>query len=245
MFRDSYKAALVVVLTAGGWFCGTAHAQEAAPSKANEATIDAGRRMILESDRWKRAYNSFNEWLAVQQVYTPEQAAQIKGEMRGRIEKMSPDELKQFLKEMEDRLHVLSSPEAADARTWLQQFFAVARNPEQQLGRQRPDVLNMSADEIRQEIEWVQQTREQRQRSQAAFNSARASQGRVAADMRDQRRQGMQGTPPNRNNWPANTPPNRSRYAPRREREPLPPTPVHSVSPWGVPIFRYPHANWW
>lgn len=245
MIRDACKTALVIALTVGGWSGTTAFGQETTPRKTDDATADAGRRMVLESDRWKRAYNSFNDWLAVQQVYTPEQAAQIKSEMRGRIETMSPDELKQFLKEMEDRLHVLSSPEAADARAWLQQFFAVARNPEQQLGRQRPDVLNMSADEIRQEIEWVQQTREQRQRSQAAFNSARASQGQIAADMRDQRRQGMQASPPNRSNWPANTPPNRSPYAPRRERQPLPPSPVHSVSPWGVPVFRYPHANWW
>ena len=233
------------MLTLSGWFSATAHAQEAAPRKADEATIDAGRRMILESDRWKRGLRSFNEWLDVQKAYTPEQVAEIKTEMRGRVATMSPAELEQFMKDMESRLEVLRSPDAADARAWLQQFFAVAKNPEKQLGRQRPDVLNMSADEIRQEIEWVQQTREQRQRSQAAFNSARASQGQIAADMRDQRRQGMQASPPNRSNWPANTPPNRSPYAPRRERQPLPPSPVHSVSPWGVPVFRYPHANWW
>ena len=245
MIRDSNKAALVVMLTVGGWFGPTAHAQEAAPRKADEATVDAGRRMILESDRWKRGLRSFNEWLDVQKAYPPEQVAEIKAEMRGRVAKMSPAELEQFMKDMEARLEVLRSSEAEDARDWLRQFMAVAKNPEKQLGRQRPDVLNMSAEEIRQEIEWVQQTREQRQRSQAAFNSARASQGQIAADMRDQRRQGMQASPPNRSNWPANTPPNRSRYSPRREREPLPPTPVHSVSPWGVPVFRYPHANWW
>ena len=164
MNRNAHK--LTVVLTLAQCFSLTSIVRgQSAPTgdyKVSDATADAGRRMVMESDRWRRAYESFNDWLAVQQAYAPEQVDQIKAEMRGRIAKMSPDELKQFLKEMEDRLKVLSSPEAADARAWLQQFFAVARNPEQQLGRQRPDVLNMSANEIRQEIEWVQDTRDRR-----------------------------------------------------------------------------------
>jgi len=248
MFRSSHILTLVAILTLSGLTPSFALGQQTTPRKtpqASEATADAARRMVLESDRWKRAYKSFNDWLAVQQAYTPEQVEEITTEMRGRIATMSAEELKQFLKEMETRLEVLKSPEAADARDWLQQFFAVAKNPEKQLGRQRPDVLNMTAEQIRQEIDWVQDTRDRRQRSQAAFESARAAQGRVAADMRDQRRQGTQASPPNRTNWPANQPPSRSPYAPRRERQPLPPSPVHSVSPWGVPVFRYPHANWW
>ena len=69
---------------------------------------------------------------------------------------MSPAELEEFLKDMEERLEVLTSPEAEDARAWLEQFMAVARNPEQQLGMSRPDVLNMTASQVRLELQRLQ-----------------------------------------------------------------------------------------
>src|SRR5262245_259007 len=93
MNRNAYKLTLLLALTQCSCLAAIARGQftESKPVKVDDATADAGRRMVMESDRWKRAYESFNDWLAVQQVYTPEQVEQIKAEMRGRIAKMSPD----------------------------------------------------------------------------------------------------------------------------------------------------------
>jgi hypothetical protein len=196
----------------------------------------AERQEILESDHWRRVMREFDEWLSVQQVYRPEELAAIKKELRERVAHMSPPELERFLDEMEARLRVLKSPEAEDARVWLKQFMAVARNPEQQLGRGRPDVLNMTAAEIRQEIQWLEQHRASRQQAHSAFERTRAAQSQIARDAQAARRDARQ--PASRSDWPANTPRARSPYSPRRDVLPLAPSPVYMIGPWGAPYFR-------
>src|SRR4029079_21360 len=116
--------------------------------------------------------------------------------------------------DMMDRLHVLLSPQAAEARQWLEQFFARTVNPEQQLGRYRPDVLNMNASQIRQELLWLEQHRASRLQAQAAFDRTRSLQAETALNARAAQ-QGTKQNAMNRSNWPANAPPTRSPYAPR------------------------------
>jgi hypothetical protein len=165
---------------------------------------------------------------------------------------MSPRELEKFLKDMEDRLAVLTSPEAEDARLWLAQFLAVARNPEAQLGRSRPDVLNMTASQIRQELLWLQQHRAARQQSQAAFQQGRALQKQAASQVHETTRQAQVQAAETRSRAAAEQ--LRSLYAPRpsdrkRHGEIIPPAtgpPIYSVSPWGTPIYWHPmRGQWW
>ena len=146
---------------------------------------------------------------------------------------------------MEERLSVLMSPEAEDARQWLGHFMAVARNPEQQLGRTRPDVLNMTAGQIRQELHWLQQTRAARQQAQAGFSQGRDVQAQAARDVHATRQQSReQGQ--NRSAWPAHNPPPPSQYAPTRDFVPLHlQPPIYSVSPWGHPIHWHPMRGQW
>lgn len=213
-----------------------------APSDAEKSTASKPdgdeRRRFLESDRWRALNREFNEWLSVQQIYRPEQVAALKAELKKRTEAMSPRELEVFADEMEDRLHVLMSPEAEDARLWLQQFMAVARNPEQQLGRSMPDVMSMTASQIRQEIQWLQRHRESRRQSQAAFNQSRGATAQNARSVQDIRSATRPAT--DRGAWPSNTPRVRSQYSPRRELAPPPPGPAFIASPWGGPYFRPP-----
>ena len=208
MLRHSSALTIAMFLAANGWLISAAARSGRAAREANSAEDEAqetARRKILESDRWRRANRSLNEWLSVQQVYRPEQVDAIKSELRERIAHMSPRELEDLLKDMEDRLEVLRSPEAEDARQWLKQFLAVARNPEQQLGRTRPDVLNMTASQIRQEIQWLQQHRESRLQAQAAFDRTRSVQAQTGGEAQAAR-QAARESAPNRSNWPANTP---------------------------------------
>jgi hypothetical protein len=196
---------------------------------------EAARRKILDSDRWRLAQRELNEWLSVQTIYKPEEVDAIKASFSDRIARMSPRELEDFLKDMESRLKILMSPEAEDARLWLAQFMAVAANPEQQLGRARPDVMNMTASQIRQELAWLRQTREARLQSQAAFERSRAAQAQFARDARARRQQAQQPIS-GRSSWPANNPRRPSQYAPQPELRPQP-LPSYIVSPWGHPIY--------
>jgi hypothetical protein len=195
-------------------------------------------------------FRTFNDWLSVQQVYTAEQLARVRAELSAKVAAMSPRELEGFLKDMEERLEVLTSPEAEDARQWLAQFLAVARNPEAQLGRSRPDVLNMTASQIRQELQWLEQHRAARQQSHVAFSQGRALQQQTARGVQDARRQAQSRTVASRSRAAANTQ-FRSQYAPRPQDLPntsdLRPqpmgTPIYSVSPWGTPVYWHPMAG--
>jgi hypothetical protein len=228
-----------MLLAVGGWNLSPARGQEGVhkPAAAQQDSQDEARRAILDSDRWRRTTRQFDEWLSVQQLYRPDQVETIKAEMKQRIAHMSPRELEDFLDDMEARLHVLLSPEAAGARSWLNQFLAVARNPEQQLGRELPDVLNMNASQIRQELQWLQEHRDSRQQAQEAFNRTRAIQAQAAQNAQAARN-AARGPVANRNRWPANTPPRRDPL-PRREQPTMPPNPVFMIGPWGAPYFQF------
>jgi hypothetical protein len=217
----------------------------------DEATA---RRKILESDRWRRANRAFREWLSVQQIYRPQEVAHMLERMEARVEAMSARELADYLEDMEERLKVLLSPEAEEARQWLGQFLAVARDPERQLGRPLPDVMNMSASQIRQELHEFQQRRAARQQAQAAFERSRARQARAARDVRTARRQSQDQLRDSRAR--AANMQFRSAYSPRLEQQTghseLRPAPVeypnYRFSPWGTPIRFNPLRDdygWW
>jgi hypothetical protein len=239
--------AISVAIIANNWLSFAARGQNAPPgesSVAHDESQNAARRQILESARWQQANRTLNEWFSVQHIYRPEQVANIRAELTARIAKMPPRELEDFLKDLEERLQVLLSPEAEDARLWLGQFLAVAVNPERQLGRSLPDVLNMSASEIRQELRWLEQHRAQRQRSQAAFNQTRAAQVQSARGVQ-RSRQPAATTAPNRAAQIANRPAYRSQYSPQRELQPAPLGPLYKIGPWGTPVYWHPQNPWW
>jgi hypothetical protein len=223
----------------------------AAPSTFSESD-QAARQRILDSDRWRRLNRRFVDWVSVQQVYTPEQLDAVKAELVARIARMSPRDLEDFMEDMEDRLDVLTSPEAADARAWLADFLVVARNPEQQLGRERPDVLNMSASQIRQEIAWLHQRREQRQRAQTAFQQGREVRSRGVQQARQRRSDTQQQGIEARSRAAANAHA-RTQYTPDfRDRpghsdlRPQPMgAPIYNVSPWGTPLYWHPLVGTW
>ena len=231
----------IVLLTADGLAAQSPQAtsQEAAPS---EGSSDADRRRILEGDRWRAARQRLDDWLAVQQIYSAEEIDAFRSEIAERIQNMSAAGLESLLTEMEGRLDVLLGAEAEEARAWIAQILAVARNPESQFGGPLPDVLNMSAEEIQAELRRFQQQRTSRRQAQSAFERSR--QANVDAALA--RRPGGGGPA-----WQPRTaatfvePSYRSPYAPRRDRlqvETGPP--IYRVGPWGEPIFWNPLNDW-
>lgn len=237
------KQALWIILFAAMLLVGNigwsplAIGQDQPAGKPTAQTEDAARRAIFDSDRWRRMERDFNEWLSVQTIYTGEQVDAIVADFQNRVKTMSPRDLENFLKDMEERLAVLLSPEAEDARQWLNQFLKVAANPEKTLGRPLPDVANMTASQIRQEIHWLQQHRGARQQAHSAGVQARQVQAT---------RRPVQPPAPDRASWPANNPRRPSQYAPQAELRPQPLTvSPYVVSPWGTPIIFNPLSDRW
>lgn len=241
------RSTLVLAVLTGSIHCLSLSAlgQVGPAGQTSPSAQKAARDRILQSEKWRHAQRAWDEWLSVQQIYTSDEIAAMREEMSARVAEMSPHELENFMKDMDGRLEVLLSPEAKEARQWLGQFRSAVRDPEAILGRPLPDVANMSASQIREEIQWLQQHREARQQAQATSLSARQLQLQTAQGIQASRQQAMQQTQ-NRSNWPSNNPVRRSPYAPQRRPVPLPPdNPVISISPWGTPIQWHPLGIDW
>ena len=212
---------------------------------------EADRREIMESDRWRRATRGLNEWLSVQQLYSPDEVAVLRSQFRSRVAKMSPTELKNHLDDMEDKLAVLSSPEAEEARRWMSQFLAVqAKYTDAQLRAKRPDVANMTASQIRRELEQFQARRGVTQQSQAAVQQSRAVQVQATQDARAAQQRAAQAARQNTTR-PSTAATIGNQNLPRQKDLPghsvAPPAgrPFYTVGPWGHPIAWDPLAGFW
>ena len=196
----------------------------------------AARQKVLDSDRWKQTRADLNEWLSIQQLYTPEEVAVMREQFADKTSKMSAKELEELMKDLDERLKVLKSPEAEEARQWFAQHLAVVANPDSVRQNKRPDVANMTASQIRHELQTFQQQRAARLQAQADFDNVRRQQAQFAQSARDIRASNQQA--PNRSAWPANQPAVRTQYSQRqRNLQPPPRRPSLMVSPWGNPVF--------
>lgn len=223
-------------------------AQPAAPAANSAAAAnEAARQQILQSERWRNAQHGLEQWLSVQQLYTPQEVAVLRAQFKSRIDRMSPAELQQQLTRMEEKLAVLSSPDAEDARRWLAQFLAVqAKYSPEQLRQMRPDVANMTAAQIREELQRFQARRGQASLTQSAAAQGRALQVQSARNVQDARRQAMDAARKQaaQSASTAATFPQPSQ-PPRPQPVPLQPgPPTYTVGPWGNPIRWDPFIIW-
>jgi hypothetical protein len=241
----SRRRALLMALAFMACHGARALAQAQATPPAELAAVDAERQKIVSSERWHQALRKWNEWLSVQKTYTPEQVSVLRADLNDSVATMSPKELETFLTDMEERLEVLMSPEAGEARQWIAQILAVARNPESQFGGPLPDVAHMSASQIRDELRRFQQQRAARQQSQAAFDRSRQRQVQAALDVHSARRDASSAAPRTAATFPEPQIPYRSPYAPLGpSRRAASGRPIYRIGPWGEPIFWDPMRTW-
>jgi hypothetical protein len=207
--------------------------------------VDAARHKIVSSERWHQALRKWNEWLSVQKTYSPEQVSTLRADINERVAAMSPQELETFLNEMEERLKVLMGPDAAEARQWIGQILAVARNPETHFGGPLPDVAHMTAGQIREELNRFQQQRAVRQQGQAAFDRSRQRQVQATLEMHQARREASSAEPRAAATFPEPQIPYRSPYTrfgpPRRG---VSSRAIYRIGPWGEPIYWDPLRQW-
>lgn len=169
------------------WICTGVLMALAAATMAADADA-AKKAQILGSERWKKVAQEFDQWLAMQVVYTPEQAEQVKAKLAAQIRAMSAAELEEFLNQWDAKLKVLLGKNAAEARQWLGQNLQVMADGYrkqflQQLGI--TDISKMTAAQIEEAIERMRAQRMALVQQREVFDYSRQQKVRMAQEMEE------------------------------------------------------------
>jgi len=166
------------VLLATSLFLTHGIAQGQDRSNSSEA---AKKRQIMESPEWKQAKYAFDEWISVQKIYDAKRVAEIKKQLRANIEAMTAEEFGEFLLDMQNKLKILTSKEAREARAWLARNMALAAAPYRAKMRKKlPDVASMTAAQLDQALR--------------TFEAQRAASAKESVDAASARKQQIQAT---------------------------------------------------
>lgn len=161
----------------------TAHGQapdaKPGPSADTKAaatdTADLARKAeIMHGSRWRRAIFELGEWLSSQSIYTPQQVAQIKVDFNQRVARMSSYELEYLLDDLDAKFKIIDAPEAREAREWVGQYLSVMSDRKRaEVLKDVPDVVKMSASQLQEEVQKIEQKRAALQQTQASFEQGR------------------------------------------------------------------------
>jgi hypothetical protein len=151
-------------------------------------SIAVPRDEVLNSPAWQETKRAWDEWLFVQKRYDKQQVEKLKQQLMAKVQRMSPQELDEFMEELQARLHILMGDEARDARRWLADTLSVASEKYAKRVRSGiPNVANLSAAELRTELDQFEQRRGQTREASEGFR--KSQQDRVKAVQADLRRQ--------------------------------------------------------
>ena len=148
----------------------------AAPIMAAAADGDLARKAdIMHGPQWQRVIAEFGGWLATQTILTPAEVQRVKRQFNERVAAMSSFELEYLLESIDAKLRLLDTPQARDAKAWLGEYLAAmsdARRAEEL--RTIPNLLDMDAARLWQEIQRIDRMRASLQRRQEGFDARQA-----------------------------------------------------------------------
>jgi len=143
---------------------------------------------IMHGSQWQRAVAELGGWLATQTVYTPAEVRRIKVRFNEQVAAMSSYEIEYLLESIDQKMRLLDTPEARDAKAWLGEYLSAMSDARRaQELRNVPNLLDMDAAALWQEIQRIDRTRaglQQRQQGVVARQGAladRAAAGRAAS----------------------------------------------------------------
>jgi LPS O-antigen subunit length determinant protein (WzzB/FepE family) len=183
-FTISARLALAVCLVSG-WSA----ASEPETPRDEETWDDAAARdEILRGREWMETMRAWNRWLALQKIYDTQQVKKMKRQFDDEVKGLSAKELAQFRDDLRAKVHVLMSAEALDARHWLSETLAVASEKyAKKIRAGLPDVANLSAQELQDQLDRFEERRSQTQQGEVAIQQARRNRVKaVQADLRQQ-----------------------------------------------------------
>lgn len=195
------------------------------------AEEQAARQKVLDSRAWNDALQGWNDWLATQLIYTPEQVAQLKQQMAIGVQNLNAEQLQLYLNDLQQKLKLLAGPEAQQAHDWLANFLTAQKvyTPEQ-VRAQMPDVANMNAAQVQAALDDFAAHHASAVQAQRAFNQGRMLQvqGAVAANQQAQRNMNRDMDRTNVSAVPASTSPRNSHFSQYRP----PVTPGYQQQQW-------------
>lgn len=190
LFKPLAPFLLACAVLAGAlWAFATAPLSQAADPPAATTTEQddaqeamAAKAEILQSSRWRRAIFELGEWLSVQKIYPPREVQRIKADFNTKVMKMSPQELEYLLDDLEAKFKIIEAPEAQEARAWMGQYLsAMTDRKRADVLKDVPNVIDMTAAQLSQEIMKIERTRQNLKDRQAAFDTGRQVLADVAA----------------------------------------------------------------
>jgi NADH dehydrogenase/NADH:ubiquinone oxidoreductase subunit G len=213
MPRFSCSMELRVVLALITCWCGTTRAiwaqsakavnppltpptpKAAAPSVEFSDVEAVKKGELLRSDRWKEIQKQFDQWMAVQVVYTPQQVEQLKAKLAAEVQSMTAAEFEQFLDQWSAKLKLLLGKDADEARQWLGQYLSVMANGYRREFLQKlgvNNVVNMTAAQLEDELNKLRAQRMGLQQQRAAFDIGRQHNVQVAQQFHEDQKSILQ-----------------------------------------------------
>ena len=155
------RSLLALVALVACCLCTAGSVGTARAAAAPECYGDLARKAeIMFSPRWQRAIAEFGGWLGTQTVYPPAEVRRIKNQFNDRVAAMSSTELESLLDSLSEKLSLLDTPEARDAKAWLGEYlFAMSDARRAAELRTIPNLLDMNAAQLWQEIQRIDQLR--------------------------------------------------------------------------------------
>ena len=190
----------------------TQPAVKSSAASASDTDEAAKKAELLSSQRWRKIQFGINEWLSVQPFYDEKQVAKIKADMNARIAKMSLTDVEFMLDDYEAKFQIMATTEAQAAQTWFGQYISFLNDQKRaEALKDAPNLVTMTAAQLRQSILKLQQKRASLNRQQKQFDQARQAQV-DAAQRNDQSQRASPGRPQQRR-------PTSRRIAIRRRRK--------------------------
>jgi len=215
--------------------------QPAADAPTSDDSVE--RQKLLNSPRWRQARYALHEWLSVQQIYSPQEVSKLLADLEHKAHTLPIDQLQDWLEDMEEKMTILMSPQAQEARAWLGQFLSVqAKYSPEEIQKMMPDVLRMSAAQVEERLQQFEQERAGTRQAQAAFDRNR--QQEVEAQRRANAQAQAAAARAQANRPTPQAPQTRSPYAPRRQWTPPQSNMSLVVSPYGRVGVMYGLNRW-
>ncbi len=132
---------------------------------------------IMHGPRWQEAITELGNWLTTQVIYPPAEVQRIKVRFNERVAAMSSYELEYLIDSISRKLDLLKTPEARDAKAWLGEYLSAMSDARRaQELRNIPNVLEMNAAQLWEEIQRIDRKRAALQNRQRGFETQRGTQ---------------------------------------------------------------------
>jgi hypothetical protein len=171
-------------------------------ARAASTDDDAAKQEIFASKAWQQAMAGLNEWLSVQVIYDQKEVPQLKRDLVARLNKMTAPELRNYLADLQQKLAIMASPEATEARSYIGYNLSVASDAyAAKIRRGLPDVLNMNALQVKQALYNLQQQQAATQANEAAFQQQRQTQLKLVQQWNQQTADASAAAAAQMNSW--------------------------------------------